>query len=379
MKTKLIGLALVGVFGIASSVVMADDAYQGSMYVVPSIGYVHTDSDLEADNDVAYGIRLGKELSPHWDVQVGLSYTKPDANNRIGGLAASGDYKQTLFGIDALYMFSRDSFRPFLLAGFGAAHNNIDYTIGGANVGDSNTSWMGNVGAGFQYYFTDNIGLQADLRHVWSRAKSNPSVAGFNMSGTEAVGNTYLNLGLVFNFGAPRKVAAAAVQEPISAMADIAPVEEEAIPPLSESVAEPEQVIDYGPDKPAFEKLTLQAEVLFDFDRGVLKSEGKKIIDAEVTGKMKAHPEVELVLIVGHTDRIGDANYNQKLSERRAESVRKYLVSQGIEDNRLHAVGKGESQPVDDCKGVRGKKLIECLQPNRRVVVEVEVQRATQK
>jgi len=242
---------------------------------------------------------------------------------------------------------------------------------------------MGNVGAGFQYYFTDNIGLQADLRHVWSSAKSNPRVAGFNMSGTETVGNTYFNLGVVFNFGAPKKVAAAAVQEPVAApalaMADIAPVEEEAVPPLKDSTTESEQVVDYGPDKPAFEKLTLQAEVLFDFDKSVLKSEGKKILDTEVTEKMKAHPEVELVLIVGHTDRIGDANYNQKLSERRAESVRKYLVSQGIEESRLHAVGKGETQPVADCKGVRGKKLIECLQPNRRVVVEIEVQRATQK
>jgi OOP family OmpA-OmpF porin len=82
------------------------------------------------------------------------------------------------------------------------------------------------------------------------------------------------------------------------------------------------------------------------------------------------------LLITGHTDRIGDANYNQKLSERRANQVKKYLVSQGIEENRLHAVGKGENEPVVDCKGVRGKKAIECLQPNRRVVVEIEVQRA---
>ncbi|MEZ0331604.1 MAG: OmpA family protein, partial [Methylophilaceae bacterium] len=123
-------------------------------------------------------------------------------------------------------------------------------------------------------------------------------------------------------------------------------------------------------------KVTLSAEVLFGFDKDVLKEDGKKILDSDVVEKMKAHPEVELVLITGHTDKIGDAGYNQKLSERRANSVKKYLVSQGIEESRLHAVGKGEAEPAVEVKGLRGKKLIEALQPNRRVVVEIEVQRA---
>ena len=143
--------------------------------------------------------------------------------------------------------------------------------------------------------------------------------------------------------------------------------------PAPEPAPAPEPV---GPAEPAFEKVTLASEVLFGFDKDVLKPEGKSRLDADVVEKMKAHPEVELVLITGHTDRIGDAGYNQRLSERRANAVKKYLVSQGIEEKRLHAVGKGESDPVVDCKGVHGKKAIECLQPNRRVVVEIEVQRA---
>ena len=156
-------------------------------------------------------------------------------------------------------------------------------------------------------------------------------------------------------------------------MADIAPVEEQPVPQLAEAQ---EPVQEVGPDKPAFDKIALQAEVLFGFDKDVLKDEGKKILDVEVVEKMKAHPEVELVLITGHTDRIGDDKYNQRLSERRAAAVKKYIASQGVEESRLHAVGKGEKEPVEACKGVRGKKLIQCLQPNRRVVVEIEVQRA---
>ncbi len=374
MKTKLISLALASVFCV-SGAVMADDAYQGSLYVVPGIGYMHPDSDLEADNDAAYFIRLGKEISQHWDVQLGLSYSKADADNNIAGQRASGDYKQTLLGLDAMYMFSRDKFRPFVLAGLGVGHNNIDYKIGGVSVDGGKTSWMANVGAGFQYYFTDTIGLQADLRHVWSRANSSPDIAGFDIKNTETIGNTYLNLGVIFNFGAPKKVAAAEPVQPVAPdMNEVAPTEEEPLPQLYDESQQP-QAEPIGPNEPAFVKMTLQAEVLFGFDKYNLTDEGKKILDTEVVEKMKAHPEVELVLITGHTDRIGDEKYNQKLSERRANSVKKYLMAQGIEEQRLHAVGKGESQPVVDCKGVRGKKLIQCLQPNRRVVVEIEAQR----
>lgn len=372
MKTKLISLAIATTFGFASSVAFAEDAYQGPLYIMPTLGYVNTDSDLEADNEVAYGVRLGKALSEHWDVQLGLTSTRPDADNRIGGFAASGDYRQTILGLDALYMFSRDSFRPFVLAGLGLAKNDIDYTIGGVSVDGDKTSWMANVGAGFQYFFNDTVGLQADVRHVWSKAEAKLAAAGFDSD--ETVGNTYLNFGVIFNFGAPKKVASLApMAEPQApAMDDVAPADDEALPPLMEAEAEP-----VGPAKPVFERMTLQAEVLFGFDKDNLKDEGKRILDIEVVEKMRAHPEVELVLITGHTDFIGSDNYNQNLSERRANQVKKYIASQGIEESRLHAVGKGEKEPVADCKGVRGKKLIDCLQPNRRVVVEIEAQRQT--
>jgi len=373
MKLKLITLALAGVLGSASGSLMAEEATQGSMYLMPTIGYMNADSDLEADNDMAYGLRIGKEISQHWDVQLGLSHADLDADNNINGLATRGDYKQTLFGLDALYMFSRDKFRPFLLAGFGAARNNVDYTVGGVNVGDSTTSWMGNVGLGFQYFFTNTIGMQADLRHVWSRAEDKSRTL-FGNDRDEIIGNTLFNIGVIFNFGAPKQTVAAAPMEPVAAMDEIAPYDEAPVPELFDPSQQPEPE-PVGPDAPAFAKMTLAAEVLFGFDKDNLKDDGKKILDVEVVEKMKAHPEVELVLITGHTDRIGDDKYNQKLSERRAAQVKKYIASQGIAESRLHAVGKGETQPVVDCKGVRGKKLIECLQPNRRVVVEIEAQR----
>ncbi|TCV90535.1 OmpA family protein [Sulfurirhabdus autotrophica] len=135
-----------------------------------------------------------------------------------------------------------------------------------------------------------------------------------------------------------------------------------------------------GPSKPAFAAITLQAETLFDFDKAVLRADGKKTLDTEVVEKMKANPQVEVVLVTGHADRIGSDSYNQKLSQRRADAAKAYLVSQGIDSKRIETASKGESEPVVACNDIKGKvsgknkKLVECLQPNRRVVVEVKVQ-----
>lgn len=138
---------------------------------------------------------------------------------------------------------------------------------------------------------------------------------------------------------------------------------------------------EIGPEGAAFAKATLQAETLFDFDKSVLRPAGKQALDEFVT-KMKDHPQVELLLVTGHTDQIGTDKYNQKLSERRAAAVKAYLVSKGIDGKRIETVGKGEKEPVKsvkECKGSKGKKLIECLQPNRRVVVEIKMQKPTKK
>ena len=116
----------------------------------------------------------------------------------------------------------------------------------------------------------------------------------------------------------------------------------------------------------------------------MVRADGKKKLDEEVVAKMKQYPEVEVVLVTGHADRIGKEAYNQKLSERRADAVKSYLVSQGVDAKRIETAAKGESEPVVSCSDIKGKesgknkKLVECLQPNRRVMVEVRVQKPTQ-
>jgi OOP family OmpA-OmpF porin len=124
--------------------------------------------------------------------------------------------------------------------------------------------------------------------------------------------------------------------------------------------------------KPAAQKVTLAADALFDFNKADLRAEGKAKLDKLATDIKGI--KLEVIIAVGHADRIGTDAYNQKLSEKRAEAVKAYLVSKGVEPNRVYTEGKGKKQPVtkaDQCKGPKSKKVMDCLQPDRRVEIEV--------
>jgi len=145
-------------------------------------------------------------------------------------------------------------------------------------------------------------------------------------------------------------------------------------PPAKPAPAKPEAKPAPAKPKPAaaapvIEKVTLQSDALFDFDKAVVKPDARAKLD-DLVAKMKG-VNLEVVIAVGHADRIGGAAYNQKLSVRRAEAVKAYLVSKGIAANRVYTEGKGERQPVKNCSGGMSKALVACLEPNRRVEVEV--------
>lgn len=118
-------------------------------------------------------------------------------------------------------------------------------------------------------------------------------------------------------------------------------------------------------------KVTFAADAFFDFDKAVLKPAGKAKLD-ELVSKV-ADINLEVIVAVGHTDSVGSDAYNQKLSVRRSEAVKAYLVSKGIDKSRVYTEGKGEKQPVADNRTREGRAQ------NRRVEIEVVGTRAAAK
>lgn len=124
---------------------------------------------------------------------------------------------------------------------------------------------------------------------------------------------------------------------------------------------------------PKAKTLTITSTQLFAFNKSTLSSDARSRLDREVLGRLDEFATIRFINVYGHTDRIGSAQYNQKLSERRANAVKAYLVSKGVAASKVETYGYGKTSPAKSCPGNMSRKaLIDCLAPNRRVVVEAK-------
>ena len=119
--------------------------------------------------------------------------------------------------------------------------------------------------------------------------------------------------------------------------------------------------------------LSLTWTSMFELNSALLTPEARAKLDSEIVPKIAGVPNVRF-LIGGHSDRLGTVEYNRELSEKRAEVVRSYLVEKGVDAERIEVFGYGQTLPVTSCPEQKGAILIECLAPNRRVVVEIQAQ-----
>src|SRR5258705_3917267 len=157
-------------------------------------------------------------------------------------------------------------------------------------------------------------------------------------------------------------VAACATQEAPKPAPEPAPAPAPAPVAAPAPAPKPEPKPEAKP-KPVAEKVTYAADVLFDFDKAVVKPEGRSKLD-DLANKVKSI-NLEVVIAIGHADSVGSDEYNQKLSLRRAEAVKAYLITKGVETNRVYTEGKGEKQPVASNKTAEGRAK------NRRTEIEV--------
>jgi OOP family OmpA-OmpF porin len=210
------------------------------------------------------------------------------------------------------------------------------------------------IGAGLQYAFAPNFILRGEAE----RYRIDDAV------GNKGDINVFL-LSMVVPFGrapstAPRPAPAPA---PVYQAPAAAPAPAVAAPPAPVAVA------------PAPRRVSFSADSLFSFDASSIRPEGKAALDT--FARQLNDTRFDVITVEGHTDRLGSRAYNQRLSQKRAESVKAYLVSAGrLSPAKISTVGKGSSEPVTksgDCVGSkRSDKLVSCLQPDRRVEVEVD-------
>lgn len=204
-------------------------------------------------------------------------------------------------------------------------------------------------GVGLQYAFNDALAMR---------------VEGERYRVNDAVGNKgdvdLISAGLIYRFGRTKPMPATYVSrapDPVPEIVAPAPVTPVApLPPATQAV------------QPRFERYTLSATDLFAFNSAELQMPQPKL--DEIAAALNRNREVTNVAITGYADRIGSNQYNLKLSERRAVSVKNYLVNKGVDSSRLKTEGRGEANPVVVCTNKKRADLIVCLQPNRRVEVE---------
>jgi OOP family OmpA-OmpF porin len=318
-----------------------------SWYIQPSVTGMKADRDFGVDKRETGGaVRFGKPVSPMWDVQFGASHVRAEDG--------PNHYHQTLVGADALLMLSRKNFRPFVLFGVGAERDKVENPL---RPHVSETNPYASAGLGFQLGLSDQWSMQADIRSVRGRL-SNDDGFGFTRSN-----NKYVNVGFNYAFNKPAPPYVAPPPAPV--MAQPAPTPAAPPPPPP------------APAPARFEKITLSATELFAFDSATLNMPQPKLDD--IAAALQADPAITDVDVVGYADRLGSAKYNLKLSKRRADAMRDYLSSKGVDATRMKAYGKGSANPVVTCNNKKRADLIKCLEPNRRVEVEqITVERRVQ-
>ncbi|MFZ2307205.1 MAG: OmpA family protein [Rhodoferax sp.] len=374
---QLLGVASLGAVMTASAFAQDNTFYYWGLSAGQSHSQIDdrltTNSLLRTQNapssywnetqDTAYKLFGGYQLTPNFALEGGyFNLGKFSYSTALPGGTMNGRYEVEGLNLDLVGTMPLSA-KWTALARLGVQHAMTRDAFSGpglpayASVDNSQRANNMKVGLGLQYEISPSVLVrgEAERYRVKDGLGNNGDVNLFSVS-------------LVFPFGrtAPRPVVVA------QAPAYVAPP-----PPPQPMVVTPPPPPQPMPVAP-LQTVQFSADSLFSFDKAVISADGKSALN-EFAGKLRG-TRFSMISVEGHTDRLGSTAYNQKLSEERADAVKAYLVSgAGVEPTKIRAMGHGESKPVTnsaDCKGTSATKaLIACLQPDRRVDVEVTGER----
>jgi OOP family OmpA-OmpF porin len=330
MKAKFFTLALAALVLCFPSIASAQ-MEEKTLHLSIMGGAIFPSNDAGLDNGAAFALGLGYNFTKNFGLEIMGHYAPSvDEDNDEPG-TISNDHDILLGRLNALWHFDTGTnFTPYITAGIGAG----SISGGGANY----DSFTYNAGLGFKYFFDETVALRVEATNVWYAEK-------IDDRDNDRFYSPVVTAGLTFQFGGGPGC----------------------IDPDGDGVCEP---YDKCPGTPAGYRVdadgcpitvSITLDVKFDFDKAVVKPQYRSEVERAATF-LNQHPGSTAV-VEGHTDSVGNDAYNQRLSERRANSVRQYLVSQfGISPSRVTAVGYGEARPIATNDTAAGRA------ENRRVV-----------
>jgi OOP family OmpA-OmpF porin len=316
---------------VSLPVISHAEIQEGSFEINPFAGYCTTaNSPVFCHKDI-YGLRLGYTITNKWEIEGAYDYVTSSAD---------------MFHVDVLYhILSEGPFNPFVVAGFGGAYVKPKNR-------DSYDTVMADFGVGLKYFLSRQVAVRADIRDVITHSN-----------------NVFVTAGLTFAFGgkAPKVISAPPPAPQPEPKPELTPPPPPAPKPEIRPEPKPEPVAPAPTPEPV--RIILE-DIHFDFDKATLTPVAKEILKKNVE-VIKAHPEIGLE-IQGHTSAIGSEEYNRKLSVKRANAVKEYLLKEGIAAEKLTAVGYGKMR-LEVPEPRPKNKESQAAKTNRRVHFEVIV------
>ena len=342
LKKHILALAALSALGFLP-MAQAEDVVDDRFYVAPFGTFIQPGGDRNVNSGWGGGLGVGKMLDEHFNVELKGFYQTLSGDNGNGAAELGGGLAEVQ------YYIMRDTFSPYTVLGLGGMNTSMN--------GKDGAGFIGEAGAGFTYEVSDNFLIRSDVRYRYNQ--------NFNanlplQAGTNEYHDMVVNLGFVVPLG-PKPVAPVAVAEAPAPtpVADCTTMDGD-----NDGVNDcDDRCPDTLPGVPVSIKGCWIVDVKFDFDKYNIRPEFFANLD-NAAQKIKEHPE-KAIEVQGHTDNVGSFQYNQRLSERRADAVKKYLM-EGSGRTDITSRGFSFSNPVDTNETDAGRAN------NRRVQLEVE-------